>query len=232
MQSSFSAGGFSFNFKPPKKHPTWNIFKDPTAYLLVASNLAVISSAVYYGIGIGAVLWGYWCQSIIIGFFSYFRIASLKQFTTEGVRVNGKQAEPTEATKKSISKMFAFIYGFFHIVYAFFLVVFSLFPESAALSLKTGEIWFVLATAATFFVNHSISFFYYSNKQQKQNIGPAVFQPFMRILPMHITIIFGAMLVMSGILQYLVVILFFSIKIAADVAMHALEHAEQSGQSG
>lgn len=75
---------------------------------------------------------------------------------------------------------------------------------------------------ALFFVNHLYS--YRTNKEQKRrtvpNIGTMMFVPYLRILPMHLVLIFAA-----GHTDSTAALLIFSIlKTGADVVMHLVEH--------
>jgi len=70
----------------------------------------------------------------------------------------------------------------------------------------------------------SHGFFYRYNlqndfKDQKPNLGTIMFYPYLRIIPMHLTIIFGSMLNTGG-----AVFLFMLLKTFADAGMHIVEH--------
>lgn len=56
---------------------------DPSTAALIATNFGVLVLALYQQWDIGTVIWIYWCQSVIIGFFQFFRILSLRHFTTD-----------------------------------------------------------------------------------------------------------------------------------------------------
>jgi hypothetical protein len=59
------------------------------------------------------------------------------------------------------------------------------------------------------------------------NIGTLMFVPYIRIIPMHLTIILGVMLE-----DGLGLLLFGSLKTVADVAMHKVEHRMLQGTAG
>lgn len=56
----------------------------------------------------------------------------------------------------------------------------------------------------------------------RPNLGVLLFLPYLRVLPMHIAIIFGATRGQGGVATLL---LFSALKTAADVCMHSAEHA-------
>jgi hypothetical protein len=167
-------------------------------------------------------MWVYWFQSVTIGVFNFVRILSLKDFSTEGFRINNRPVEATRRAKISTAFFFAFHYGFFHFIYAIFLASFSfsgMFGTSGESTLHLGDVAYILLSAAIFFVNHLYSFFYNRVRDAgKQNIGRVMFFPYARIIPMHLTIIFGMMLGEGAIVLFLV------LKTLADLIMHLLEH--------
>lgn len=206
-----------------------NFFKDPALFSLLVSNLVAIFFAVLFNWSTMTILWIYWFQSVIIGFFNFFRILDLKEFSTENFRINNRPVGPTEQTKFFTAFFFAFHYGFFHFGYAMALGFFSfmlILPGVSAVSGNTIDFDFVLITAAIFFVNHLFSFLFFRNKpKKKQNIGTILFLPYARIVPMHLMLIFGALLAAGG--SIFVLVFFLLMKTGADVAMHWIEHRGQ-----
>lgn len=201
-----------------------SVQKDNSAKVLILSNLLTIVLAVAFSWSIIIILWSYWLQSVIIGFFNFIKILTLKDFSTEGFKSNGRSVSPTTATKISTALFFAFHYGFFHLVYALFLLTFSFVSQSFALI----DFGFVFLAGIIFFFNHLFSFLYFKNKpQKKQNIGSVMFFPYIRIVPMHLTIIFGGMFLFSGSGSVFVLIFFLILKSIADIIMHTIEHKEQ-----
>src|SRR3989344_9635074 len=98
-----------------------NLLADSSVLSLLFSNLLVIILAIVQKWEVSTVLWVYWMQSIIIGFFQFLKILSLKKFSTENFTVNNQPALPTTKTKLFTAFFFMFHYGFFHFIYAIFL---------------------------------------------------------------------------------------------------------------
>ena len=197
--------------------PQRNLFYDPSLWFLVLSNVLTIFFAIIGNWNLSTVLWVYWFQSIIIGFFNFVRILSLKEFSTVGFTINDQQVEPTQTTKIFTAFFFLFHYGFFHFVYFIFLTADS-FVNSYGSGLNFSELKFVLLAALVFFINHLFSYIYNKPKDTvKQNIGSLMFYPYYRIIPMHIILIFGIFLV--GALP-----IFLVLKTITDTFMHSYEH--------
>ncbi|PIZ94737.1 MAG: hypothetical protein COX81_02740 [Candidatus Magasanikbacteria bacterium CG_4_10_14_0_2_um_filter_37_12] len=195
---------------PPKTF--LETFQKPSVKILLLSNLVVIVMAVYQHWSLPTLFWSYWVQSVIIGLFQFYKILDLKNFSTEGFKINGRSVEPTEKNKKQTAYFFLFHYGFFHFAYAIFLV-----GMSGVVAWDTVEI-----AGAVFLINHIIS--YRTNKatdsSRVPNIGKIMFFPYWRIIPMHLSIIF--ILPFADSIPALV--FFLVLKTTADTMMHVIEH--------
>lgn len=196
---------------------------DRSAAVLVLSNLVTIAFALALKWDIRDVMWIYWGQSIIIGFFAFLRILDLKQFSTEGYRVNDRPVEPTRQTQRSSAWFFLFHYGFFHFVYLVFLLG-LMTPDSSMPFLGIG------LCLLAFLLSHAFSFWH--NRQRDRNrapkIGCIMFFPYGRIIPMHFTIILGGWF---GPESTGAPLIFLFLKTLADVIMHMAEHADRDAAS-
>ena len=194
-----------------------NILSNASLWVLLLSNIIVIYIALTEGWNLTTLLWVYWFQSIVIGFFHFIRILQLQEFSTEGFKINGQPAQPTRGTKIFTAYFFLFHYGIFHIVYLVFLLT-GTFTETYGESLNITESKAILYAALVFFINHLFSFFYNRPRDtKKQNIGALMFYPYARILPMHLTIILSSLFT-SALLFFLV------LKTFSDILMHVIEH--------
>lgn len=195
---------------------------DSSALFLVISNLVTIIFAVYEKWSLSEIMWIYWGQSVIIGYFNYRRIMDLRQFSTDGFEINNKPAKPTRATKVATANFFALHYGLFHFVYLVFLFKYKD-------SKSSNSILFIIMGIVIFLYNHRFSYFHNKARDMNRvpNIGTIMFFPYLRIIPMHITIIIGGAFVKgSGAL-----IIFLGLKTLADLIMHMIEHAEARQKS-
>lgn len=190
---------------------------DRSVVVLLLSNLLTIALAVYQHWDIFVVMWVYWGQSVIIGYFSFRRIMDLKSFSTAGFMINDQPVKPTPQTQRQTAVFFALHYGIFHLVYLSFL--------GADANVAGGfPLFNVLVCIGVFYLNHWFSYRY--NREQEQdrvpNIGNIMFFPYIRIIPMHLMIIAGFTFLGSSPRT---LIIFLLMKTAADVAMHVIGHA-------
>jgi hypothetical protein len=183
---------------------------------LVVVNAATVAVAFGLDWPVQALMWPFWIQSVVIGYYSRRRILALGRFSTENFTMNDRPVSPTPATQRSVANFFALHYGFFHFGYLMFLVQQS--PDWRWWDVLGG-----LALGVSFAWNHRLSFQQNveADRQGTPNIGTLMFLPYARILPMHLTIIFGGTVAGGGPLA---VLLFGALKTAADVLMHYVEH--------
>lgn len=194
---------------------------------LIFSNLLVIVFALKDDLTALDILWIYWMQSVIIGVFNFFKILTLKEFSTAGFKQGGKEILPTKASKISTAVFFLIHYGFFHLIYAVFLGTFSTFGLMDNYEFKSG---YFLYTTAGFLISYFIEFIKSKNEQTETppNLGKVMFAPYVRIIPMHLTIIFGGVIATAGSglsinTNLSVIILFICIKTVVDLITHSVK---------
>lgn len=184
------------------------------AQAILFGNAVTLAGAVFQHWPALPVLAVYWGQSVAIGVINVIRMLSLKDFSTEGFRSGNRPVPANRQGQISTARFFAFHYGFFHLVYGVFLF-------------GTGELghlsgWMPLTigiNVAIFAAAHAWPLVTSGGQDYrgKPNLGVLMFYPYLRILPMHLAIILGAMF--SGALP-----LFVVLKTGADLGMHAIEH--------
>ena len=187
---------------------------DGSIWLLIAVNVVALAVAWRQGWPLNKLMLLYWGQSIIIGASYVLRILSLEKFSTEGFKINNQAVDPTPEAKRKVALFFAIHFGMFHLVYFVFLIAGrNQVPQRL-------DAWFWLCVLA-FALNHFWSYRYNRDvdRQGTPNIGTLMFTPYLRIIPMHLTIITGGFLG-KGLL------LFGGLKLFADVVMHLIEHAQ------
>jgi hypothetical protein len=184
--------------------------------VLLAANVIALAIAWRYGMGLRDLMIVYWIQSIIIGLATIVRIVAIGWLEYRQIpkrdwflRENPFFARAGEAL------FFTFHWGLFHLVYLVF--IFMLIPGQA------GSMQAYQACALVFLLNHGYSLWQnlrrdVENRPRSLTVAAL---PYARVVPMHVTIIFGTMY-FSATGKFF---LFAGLKILADVAMHVLEHA-------
>ncbi|HEY4495249.1 MAG TPA: DUF6498-containing protein [Candidatus Paceibacterota bacterium] len=198
--------------------PKKNLFYDFSFWTLLFSNLITIFFATRDGWSLSTIMLIYWFQSVIIGLFNFIRILQLTEFSTNGLIINDSPAQPTKRTKIFIAFFFLAHYGLFHVAYLAFILSGS---ADGLLNGKTDaiDVRLLVLTVILFFANHLFSFIYNRPRDtKKQNIGSLMFHPYIRIIPMHITIVAGSIFA-SAMLPFFLILKTFS-----DVLMHIVEH--------
>lgn len=190
---------------------------DASATALLATNLFTMFLALWQKWNVGDLMLAYWAQSVTIGYFNFQRMRSLKDFTTAGLKMNGSSVRSTKTVQREVSWFFAAHYGLFHVVYFIFLL-------AGAVKAELDLPW-VLLSVVGFIANHAFSYRHnrVSDEGRKINIGTLLFFPYARIIPMHLTIIFGGLFISKS--NSLVLLLFLALKTIADLIMHFVEHS-------
>ncbi len=189
---------------------------DPSLWGVIFGNIVSIYLAVTQGWPLSQIMWIYWGQSVIIGVMNVIRMLSLKNFTTEGMTQNGSPVPETMEAKRGIAGFFALHYGIFHLVYAVFL-----WQDQPLNALELNEAFFMMIGLSVFVGSHSFSLMHNMSadfRQKKPNLGTLMVYPYLRIIPMHLAIIFGSSIESLGL------IIFMGLKTFADAGTHMVEH--------
>jgi len=212
---------------------------DRSAWPIFGANVGTIVIAIWQDWGLIHLLWPFWIQSVIIGVFARKRMLVLKDFCVEGFKVNNVTPEATPKTARNTANFFAIHYGIFHLGYLVFLLTFTSTVDSAGYievtNSNTGKvssvyIGIVHSIDLLYFAGIGISFWFShrassrehirKDLKRKPNLGSLMMLPYARIIPMHLTLIFGLILGGKGAS----VVLFGSLKAGADILMHKVEH--------
>lgn len=187
---------------------------------LVLINVVTIAIAWWLRWPLVTLLWPYWLQSVIIGGFSFWRILKLGRFSL--ANTSGFDRGSPEATKRSTALFFALHYGIFHLAYLAFLVQATTGHFKPVAPYHVTELDYILmaAFAVSFVITHGATYrrIMQADQRGEPNIGYVMFLPYLRIIPMHLTIVIG---LSSG--HGNAVLLFGALKTAADAAMHWVE---------
>jgi len=195
------------------------LYSDRSLTFLLLTNLATVVGTVLQGWNITDLLWIYWGQSVVIGYYNVHRIVDLDRIATDGFISNIRPVEPMCETQRCTAVCFALHYGLFHLVYGVFLLTtFRIHPGFPV----AGVLLCILA----FWFTHRFS--YRFNRERDRavpNIGSLMFFPYVRIIPMNLVILLGAPIAGDNTLALVLILL---LKTAVDVAVHVIEHVMAS----
>jgi len=192
----------------------------PSVWALIIANLYPIIGVIFFDWQTYPLLLFFWTENLVIGFYTVLKM----------LVASGDNAKP--AVKLFTVPFFCLHYGIFTLVHGVFVVALFgsiLADDSINAGTLTQQVldyqlfWGVLALL----ISHGISFFknYIGrNEYQQAELTKLMFQPYGRVVILHITIIIGGFLsVFLG--SPLVALLFLIIlKIVIDIATHLREH--------
>lgn len=187
---------------------------NPSVRNLLLSNAATLAAALFFHWNLGWLLWPYLMQSVAVGWYARKRMLTLANFSTAGFTSNDKPVPENEAGKRSTAAFFALHFGAFHLGYLVFLC--AMYPPENlrdGLALAACGASFALSQRATYAQQHA------ADLRGRPNLGALMFTPYLRIVPMHITIILGSL--MGGGAG--AVLLFVGLKTASDVLLDWLD---------
>jgi hypothetical protein len=209
----------------------------PPVISLIFANVVTIVLAILGNWDLATVLFIYWSQSIIIGIFTVISIlgadtAALAADIEKPIREQGGSVTITPCYagfyKCGLAGFFTLHYGIFHWAYFSFIVESGLFEP---VNFSDPGIWL---SCGLFFANHFYSHIRYRHEGARGAgvINEEFFSPYRRIIPMHLTIIFGSIVVIAlqvfGIQSTMpVLVLFLVLKTHSDISAHLIKHAQE-----
>lgn len=186
------------------------IFNDIGFWSLLLWNLFLIYYQFQHPETFKTILWIYWAQSVLIGLFNFLDIITLQKVLPGSWNEDGKSVSDEKA-KGCAAFFFLFHYGFFHLVYIIFLVAFVKAPGQFDFN-------FFALSVIIFFMSLLITFIQRKTKFSEipGNIGKMFILPYLRIIPMHLTILLPAFIGVSAftlftVLKTIVDVLFYLI---------------------
>jgi hypothetical protein len=195
----------------------FGLFRDPSAWSLLLSNLVTI---VYFTTGrvqVGEVFFIYWGQGIIITILTIVWVLFDRNYSTD--ELFNHPPSPTFSTKVNGVLTASIFFGLFYSFYGWALFSMSGISSFSAIFNATK------IPLLFFLVNHIFSFVYNranSGSSEKVKVTEVLFEPFNRVLPMHLIIMFGNFFNFFGALS--AGVLFLGLKTGTDLVLHGMKH--------
>lgn len=160
----------------------------------------------------------YWLENVVIGVFNVVKMLTCAE-------------KKSFASKLFTTAFFSVHYGLFCMVHGTFVV--ELFGSDddtligvLPIILATGIKWALFALV----LSHAFSLlsnFFMAREYQYLSLSDIMFLPYKRIIVLHVFIIFGAMALSAFGVSQLGLIALATIKIAADLIAHNIEHKKK-----
>lgn len=188
-----------------------------SARALILANVVTLVAALLFRWEVAWLFWPYWIQSVIIGFYARRRMLGLAQFSTEGFTSGNRPVPENDQGKRSTANFFVLHYGGFHLGYLVFLLA-----EHRVSGLWNMSILFACGVSFALSQRNTYAMQHAADLRGKPNLGKLMFMPYVRILPMHLGIIFGSGLG-SGVFS---LVLFTALKTLSDIALDAFDRKD------
>ena len=145
---------------------------NPSARHLIFSNAATLAAGLLLHWNVGWLLWPYWMQSVIFGWYARKRMLALDRFSTKGFTSNGRPVPEDDSGKRSTAIFFTIHYGFFHLGYFVFLVAMHAVESWRDIFvLFACGVSFVLSQQQTYAAQHA------ADLRGRPNLGTLMFTP-------------------------------------------------------
>ena len=194
------------------------IWRDPSFWVLIGVNGYLVYHYYHHPEIFTTLIWLYWSQSVLMGIFNFLDMLTIRNGNPQTNTINGKPGTATVAVKGFSAVFFAFHYGFFHFVYFFFL---------ASMKVSGPIQWdFFKYFFFAFLLGQIINFIQHKIQQRKQqtNLDAMFLTPYLRIIPMHLTILLPNFIPVSGMGIFLI------LKSLADVGMYIITKPSDTGR--
>lgn len=158
------------------------IFTDPSFFLLLAFNAWTIYEYRIHPESYPTMVWLFWCQSVLIGFFNFLELLTTKNVNASGFKINNQPVDPQKG-RGCYAFFFLFHYGAFHIAYLVFIAI--------QVGIKNIDPLIFKFSLLLLFANQIFAFFHHKQlyKEAAPKLGFLFFAPYLRVVPMHLMIL-------------------------------------------
>jgi Family of unknown function (DUF6498) len=184
------------------------MLSDPSLWVLIGINVYLIYYYYHHPEIFTTLIWLYWVQSVLLGLFNFVDMLTVRKVQPDSIKINGKKSTESNLLKAPGAFFFLLHYGAFHFVYLIFI---ASMKRSGPFQWEFFKYFFIVFLAGQIitFVQHKIQ-----QRKTAVNLGTMFFLPYLRIIPMHLTIILPSFLGISNLGIFLI------LKSVADVLMY------------
>ena len=198
---------------------------------LIAVNTIPLFGVIFFGWSLFSIMFLYWIENGIIGFFNVFKIALARAPGRSGFTINGRPISPSNKELRIV--FFILHYGVFWTVHGVFVFVFFGLNSPSGLFGGLG-LRGVAVAAAALFLSHGVSFFVnFLGKEEYLTVSPdqQMMEPYSRVVVLHVTILAGGFLADSLGAPLAALVLLIVLKTVIDLVAHLREHRKAENRS-
>lgn len=195
----------------------------PSVLILILANLVPLYGVIFLGWKVFPLMLLFWAENVIVGVFNVFKMLFCKS-----------EKSWNWARKTAAISFFCVHYGIFTLVHGLFVFFLfggwidddSIFPGPSTVANAVGGFQIVWGFLALF-ISHAASFvFNYIGKGEykKSTLNQLMAEPYTRVVILHLTIIFGAFLMVLLGSPLGGLILLIAIKTFVDILAHLKQH--------
>ena len=187
--------------------------------VIILANLVPLVGVVFFDWSFFSIIFLYWFENVVIGIYTILRMLKCEAggpTQRYPMTVNG---ELKMVSKVGLTMFFVLHYGLFTSVHGVF--VYQFFGPFDI------PIWSFMSAAASLFVSHGVSFFtnFIGHEEYKKIFADTLMiQPYPRIIIVHLTVLFGGMIMKTYGATVRVLILMIILKTTIDLIAHSIEH--------
>ena len=185
---------------------------------LIIANLVPLFGVLFWGWSLSAVMVLYWSENVVIGLFNVLKMA-LAQGEAKGSSMRFNNQPVTAAHQIPLIIFFMVHFGMFTLGHGVFVFIFFGKNLPAFAILLPAFLSLILSHGISFGVN-----FIQKGEYQRVSFTSLFFQPYKRVVIMHLTIILGAWASEAWQLPEASLFILIGLKIVVDLLSHKNEH--------
>lgn len=178
--------------------------------IIMLNNFVLFISTIIFDLTIHEMMLIFVIQSFMVLYFSVKRMSALEDFSTAGVKINNRPM--VKEDKNKLIFFFILHFGIFNAVYS----VFVLSKGGFIFDINFIVTIFCAIVTSIMYFQKKNDIFIESDKVEKVNIGTLMFTPYLRLIPMHLTIILASF-------TYGGILLFLTLKCIVEILIDQIE---------
>ena len=203
---------------------------------LIVANAVPLIGVLFFGWSVWTILIVYWLENGIVGAFNVLKMVRAQgddDGVASGWSINGRPA--AGMPRAGLVPFFIMHYGIFWVVHGVFVFTLPLFASFGSDGPNIGpgpDPWTIVLAIVALFISHGLSYYFnFLGSGEYKRVTPVgqMFAPYGRLVVLHVTIIFGAILTALTGAPVAAVVVLVVLKTALDLALHLREHRRLSG---